>query len=151
MPATTISSGNFPCRPTFRIDLLFLTEIEGIFDQLNFRECAGLAEHSDHVKPCRSIDACLLKEVVLGNPADLALLPAGHGSGRGTELLSFSAFDLDKNQGVAIGGDDIYFAKSAAEISGDDAVATSAEFGNSQCLSSFAEELPVIGHAPAPH
>jgi hypothetical protein len=100
----------FSANRYFRVDLLFLTEFEGIFNQLNLQGCPGLAEYSDDVKPCRLIDSCLLKEIVLGNPADLALFPAGYGSGRGTELLSLSAFDLDKNQGVAIGGDDIYFA-----------------------------------------
>ncbi len=79
-----------------------------------------IEQDSDNIEAGRGVVQSVFREPGEGGFADLPLLEGGHGELGDSVGEGSAAFYLDKDEGFAVFGDDVYFAPFAAEVALDD-------------------------------
>jgi hypothetical protein len=118
-------------------------QVEGVPEMLDFRHLVIAEENSDDVEA----GTCFV-EPVLGQPGEsclgnLALLEGGYGKLRRSECQSPAGLDLDKDERLAIPGDDVHLACLAAEVPCNDSELLPPQIGDGDCLAPLANGFVV--------
>lgn len=96
-------------------------------------------DQSQDVEAAGHVAQAPLGEESLGDSADLILLGGRHGLFGPSEILGASRLDLDEDERLSVGGDDVDLSPEKPESAGDDGIFLFAEIVDGGLLAQEAE------------